>query len=132
VKIFVVQRGTIIEPGAFGMMMDERGWPFAVTLERTYENLRVKVPAGAYTCPRTKYLKGGYPTFEIPVPGHTRILLHVANVETELEGCIAVALKFGELKGRLAVLESRAGFERFMARAGDDDAIRLVVRDPRP
>jgi hypothetical protein len=124
---FTVQRVSIIEPGAFGVMKDERGWPFAVTLERTYDDLRVKIPAGTYVCTRTKYFKGGYPTFEIPVPGHDRILLHVANVETELEGCIAVALKFGELKGRLAVLESGAGFARFMARAGNAKQIQLSI-----
>jgi len=127
---FIVQRVSKVEPGCFGVMLDERGWPFAVTLERTYENLLVKIPSGTYVCTRTKYFKGGYPTYEIPVPGHDRILLHVANVETELEGCIAVALKFGELNGRLAVLESSKGFECFMSRAGDDATIVLIVRDP--
>lgn len=41
------------------------------------------------------------------VPGRSEILIHQANVASELLGCIALGLSSGQLKGKPAVLSSR-------------------------
>lgn len=102
------------EDGCFGVSLwDTR--PFAVTLERTFENLRTVIAAGQYWCERDFYHKGGYETFQILVPGHDRVLFHKLNVETESEACIGLAESFGQLDGRTAILDAKHGFEEFMA-----------------
>jgi hypothetical protein len=103
----------VLEMGCFGVL-SWYGRPFAVSLERTFENLRVVIPSGIRRCFRTIYIKGGYPTFEIEVPGHSRVLFHKGNREEDSEACVLVAESFGELRGRTAVLDSRGGFEEFM------------------
>jgi hypothetical protein len=103
----------VLEDGAFGVLLWDAK-PFAVSLERTFENLRVVIPSGIRRCFRTTYIKGGYPTFEIEVPGHQRVLFHKGNVEEDSEACVLVAESFGELAGRTAVLDSRGGFAEFM------------------
>jgi hypothetical protein len=114
--ILKLKRVSIIEPGAFGvLMLDEV--PFAVTLERTYGlygGQELKIAPGVYRCSMTIYYRGNYPTYEIHVPGHTRILFHKANLEEELDGCIAIGEQFGELNGKPAILQSGKGFEEFM------------------
>jgi uncharacterized protein DUF5675 len=103
----------LLNEGAFGVLK-WHGRPFAVSLERTFDNLRVVVPSGIHRCFRTFYIRGGYPTFEVEVPGHRRVLFHQGNVEDDSEACILVAESFGELSGRTAVLDSRGGFSEFM------------------
>jgi len=108
-----LKRISIIESGAFGVLLID-DVPIAVTLERTYENLSVKIPAGIHICKRTTYHKGGYETFEIEVQGHSRILFHKANTEIDLDGCVGIGEQFGELHGKPAILQSGAGFTEFM------------------
>lgn len=90
------------------------GRPFAVAVERTFDNLRTVLQDGVYKCHRDYYHKGGYPTFEIEVEGHDRVLLHKGNLETHSLGCVIVAESFGQINGLTAVLDSRGGFEEFM------------------
>jgi hypothetical protein len=104
---------SIIEPGAFGVLLIN-DIPIGVILMRTYESLAVKIPPGLYRCTRTKYFKGGYETFEIHVPGHSRILFHKANIEDDLDGCVGIGEQFGELHGKPAILQSGSGFAEFM------------------
>jgi len=126
---FKVKHVSIIDPGAFGAIMCD-GVPFAVTLERSYlegSNQVTKILPGTYSCKRTWYIKGGYWTFEIMVPGHTRILLHKANVEDELDGCIAIGEQYGYLNGHPAILQSGAGFNEFMQKAEGLNSLDLIV-----
>lgn len=90
------------------------GRPFAVTCERTFENLRVVVPYGISKCKRTTYLKGGYETFEIIVPGHSRVLFHRGNKEKDSEACVLVAESFSVIDGQTAIGDSKNGFAEFM------------------
>jgi hypothetical protein len=105
------------EEGAFGVLLDEGNYPFAVTLERTYSELFVKIPVGIHRCTPTIFHHGKpapYATYEIFIPNHSRILFHKANLETDLLGCVGVARRFGTLTGRHAVLDSASGFADFM------------------
>ena len=129
---FTLQRVAVGPEGAFGVLLAD-GLPFALTLERTYDaptGQSVKIPAGRLRCKRSVYYKGGYPTYEIEVPGHTRILFHKGNWETDSEGCVLVGESFTELSGRPALGDSKGGFSEFMQRAGDAPDFLLEVRDP--
>jgi hypothetical protein len=124
-----IKRVSIIDPGAFGVMLLD-DVPFAVTLERTYDlDARevVKIPPGIYRCTKTTYYKGDYPTYEIHVPGHSRILFHKANVETQLEGCIAIGEEFGVLYNKPAVLRSGRGFDEFMQKMSHLEYFDLTI-----
>ncbi len=123
--LFSIRRVASIPDGCFGVLL-HAGVPFAVTLERTYPQFPdhpngyqlVKIPPGRYRCLRTYFNRGQYPTYEITgVAGHSRLLFHRGNLETDSDGCVLVASKFGELKASPAVLESNAGFAEFMSRA---------------
>ncbi|HWP38960.1 MAG TPA: DUF5675 family protein [Gemmatimonadales bacterium] len=81
------------------------------------------IPAGLYTCRRTRWLKHDLETFEITeVPGRTRILFHPGNTVADTEGCILVGKDFGAVpvqdvgteRLRWAVLRSREAFREFM------------------
>ena len=62
--------------GAFGVLFQD-GLPFALTLEHTYADPRVKIPAGLYDCRSSYFHRGGYDAYEITgVAGHTRLLFH--------------------------------------------------------
>lgn len=103
------------------------GRPFAVTCERTFDDGRPVIGNGVYKCRRSVFHRGGYPTFEIIVPGHTRVLFHRGNVETESEACVLVAEAFSLLNGVTAVTDSRGGFREFMELAGNAAAFDLIV-----
>jgi hypothetical protein len=109
----------IRDDGCFSAMLWD-GRPFAVSVERTFEEgeakhgKRIVIPAGLALCKRSFYNKGGYPTFEIIVAGHTRVLFHKGNFEDNSEACVIVAESFGVLQGKTAVLDSKGGFNEFM------------------
>ena len=108
-----VKTVAVLDEGCFSVLLWD-GRPFAVSVERTFENNRCVIENGAYLCKRDFYHKGGYETFEIFVEGHDRILFHKGNAETDSEGCVLVAESFGVLKGQAAVLDSAGGFTEFM------------------
>jgi hypothetical protein len=116
------------EDGCFSAMLwDNR--PFAVSVERTFELLRTVIRNGKYTCKRTTRFEGDppYPTFEVIVPGHTRILFHKGNIEAHSLGCVLVAESFGMLDGVTSVMESNKGFDEFMSLAGSLDEFEMEV-----
>jgi hypothetical protein len=113
--------------GCFSVLLDSDGVPFAVTVERTFENFRPVIGNGVYSCHRDYYNKGGYPTFEIAVPGHTRVLFHKGNKETDSLACVIVAESFGMLNDAPAVLDSKGGFAEFMSKLEGDNIFYLEV-----
>lgn len=115
------------DDGCFSALLDFTGRPFAVTVEHTFDDGRPIIRNGRYLCKKPQYYKGWYPTFEILVEGHSRILFHKANRETDVIGCIGVAESFGMLGGLTAVLNSNAGFTEFWSLAKDVEEFYLVV-----
>ena len=101
------------DDGCFSALLWD-GRPFAVSVERTFENKRVVIGAGIHKCKRDFYHQGGYATFEIAVEGHTRVLFHKANKEVDVKGCVGVAESFSILDGVTAVGDSKHGFEELM------------------
>ncbi len=85
------------------------------TMERMSTGEHPRIPAGLYEMRLDTYHKGGYPAYQIIVPGRDRILVHIANLASELEGCIAPGKSLGYYLGKLAVLQSKLAFTKFMA-----------------
>lgn len=122
-------RVSVLAAGAFGVLLCD-GVPFAVTLEHTYgPDNHVKIPPGEYLCHRTKYHRGGYETFEIPVPGHSRILFHRANTEIDLDGCVGVAKTYGMFGDAPGVASSKVGFSEFMGLTEGHSTVKLTVKE---
>lgn len=92
------------------------------TLERPWaENApRVScIPAGRYPVrlfrsPARNRAVGGKVFLLENVPGRNMIEIHTANVASELEGCIAVGSKYGEIGGHPAVLFSQRTMVRIL------------------
>jgi hypothetical protein len=113
----------IREDGCFSVLLWE-GRPFAVSVERTFEpgeashGKQIVIPNGVHRCTATQYQKGGYATYEIHVPGHSRVLFHRGNHETDSLGCVIVGESFGVLNGQTAVLDSKGGFNELITLTG--------------
>jgi len=123
---FQLKRVAILNDGAFGVLL-HNGVPFAVTLERTYEGNTTKIGNGFHECSRSRYHKGGYDTYEIEVPGHSRILFHKGNTELHSDGCILVAESYAVMGDKPGIAFSAEGFNEFMKRAADAKAFTLEV-----
>lgn len=114
------------DDGCFAVLLwDDR--PFAVSVERTFADRKPIIHNGVYRCIRSFFHRGGYPTFEIMVPGHSRVLFHKGNVEDHSEGCIIVAESFGQLNGKTAVLDSKGGFGELWELTKHLDGFNMVV-----
>jgi len=127
---FELIRVAVLPEGAFGVLKHQ-GVPFAVTLEHTYSEdsrLSTKIPTGRWHCTPTWFNRGCYKTFELLVPGHSRLLFHRGNLEVDSDGCILVAEQFGLLQGTPGVLSSSNGFAEFMQLA-EGQQFDLEVRE---
>ena len=114
------------DDGCFSVLLWD-GRPFAVSVERTFENGKPVILNGTYACRRDYYHKGGYPTFEIHVPGHTRVLFHKGNKEVHSEACVIVAESFSVMDGVTAVSDSKGGFDEFMTLTAGLDEFQMEV-----
>ena len=134
--IVELKRTLIVDDGAFGMLIVDN-IPVCLTLERTFGIFnKVVIPTGKHPLRRDYYHSGGYPTFEVEVQGsgieegrtHTRVLLHAANYEDQLQGCIATGTKFMWMKGKRGIGASKSAHKDFMkAMEGIDNAILRVI-----
>lgn len=116
----------VLPEGCFSVLLWD-GIPFAVSVERTFDDERPVIGNGKFLCKKDYYHKGNYPTYQIIVEGHDRVLFHKGNVEENSEACICVAEKFGALNSEPAVLESKEGFGELMFLAGGIDSFGMEV-----
>ncbi len=135
-------RTEILPDGVFGQL---RG-PARTTLCTMEDDWRDNapriscIPSGVYVLQRTIYHKHNYETFEVTgVPGRSRILIHPANTEEDVEGCIGVGLRRGQVlvardedtgevnRVKMAVVASREAFTRLMGWLVDVDEAQLTV-----
>lgn len=116
------------DDGCYSVMLQD-GQPFAVTNERTFEDGKPVLKAGRYKCKKTIFHRGGYPTYEIIVEGHTRVLFHIGNKETDSVACVLVAENFAVARGVTMVGSSADGFKEFMSRAGGVEEFELEIED---
>ena len=116
--------------GTFGVLKNNEGIPFAITLERKWLN-NIKgtscIPDGSYTCKRIESPKFG-DTFEVTnVPNRSEILFHKGNLDDDSHGCILIGSEYGIVKSEPAIVASGAGFEEFMTLTKYVDTFELVV-----
>lgn len=114
--------------GAFGVIFDFAGKEFAVCLMRTFDpDNSTVLNKGTYECTKTTFHEGGYETFEIHVEGHTRVLFHKGNWETDSLGCVLLGEAFEELNGKDAIAQSGAAFAEFWSKYREFEKITLSV-----
>lgn len=99
------------------------------SMERRADGDHPRIPAGIHEIHLDTYHKGGYPAYEITVPGRTRILIHAANRARELLGCIAPGRSLGFLADELAVLGSREALKTLMASLKSEKDY-ITITDP--
>ena len=132
--------------GAFGMLMYRStpdAWvPICGTLERTYaKNLtrpedyiyETKIKDGLWHCSATQYHKGGYETYEVHIPHHTRILIHKGNWPTDSEGCILLGEMYTDFDAKRGIQDpalgqSGAAFKEFMDLSNGHDSFFIRVK----
>lgn len=134
-KHLTLERTDYLPTGVFGKLSDEDGdmKPALYTLEHAYPSdgttsFAAKIPPGSYACRRgihrLKNAGGVFETFEVEdVPGHSNILFHPGNTETDSEGCIL--LGGSRIEG--SILYSRAAFRAFMTFVAGEDEFELTV-----
>jgi hypothetical protein len=123
----------------YGHLLDVENRIVCCTVERPWLNNANDiscVPAGSYLCHRYFSPKHQRDVFMLgDVPGRTNIEIHIANLPTELLGCIALGLHFGEVTNKRGdhghgVLESEPAFDAFMALLAGEQVCRLTITDP--
>lgn len=100
------------------------------SMERQSTGDHPRIPAGFYEMRLDTYHKGGYPAYLLVVPGRDRILIHAANLMTELLGCIAPGKQLGYYLNQLAVLQSTRALTKFMEVMGGVAQDYMTIRDP--
>jgi hypothetical protein len=133
-----LKRSLISDDGAFGILI-VNNVPICLSLEKTFGIFnKVVIPPGNHPLKRGYYYSGGYPTFEVEVQGsgieegrtHTRVLLHAANYEDQLQGCIATGTKFMWMRGKRGVGSSKSAHGDFMKAMDGIDKATLRVMNP--
>lgn len=108
---YILKRNPSTTNGTFGILTNSDGKELCFTLELPWLNNEPNkscIPVGTYTViPHSSIVHPS--TWEITnVPGRNEILIHNANVASQLLGCIAVGDHIGKLDGMPAVLHSVA------------------------
>jgi hypothetical protein len=113
-------RTDYLATGIFGLLLSENTAYSWYTLEHAYDDgqggFKPKVPGGVYTCQRGSHQLLGmafpFETFEITnVPGHTNILFHVGNTNSDSAGCVLLG---AARQADIGILESRVAFQMFL------------------
>ena len=88
------------------------------------------IPPGAYGCILTLSPRFKRPLYLVgPVRGRSGIRVHPANLSSQLNGCIALGEKLGQLGGKKAVLLSAPAVRKLEEFFGGQ-SFALDVRDP--
>lgn len=126
----ILKRKTWLPTEVLGEFQNQSGDHLFDSLERCFEGLP-KIPAGEYTCIRFHSPHLGYEVFMLQnVPGHDHILIHIANYETDLNGCIGIGKDFSPMKnGEEMLTVSKVAFTEFMQMQAGLATFKLVVQD---
>lgn len=124
--MFELKTIAVIPAGCFSGFLF-RGVPFAVTLERTFDNDVPVIQNGVWRCKRDFYHAGGYPTFEIIVPGHSLVKFHKGNLERHSKACVLVGEQFAMFDAQPGIAQSGVGFDEFMRLAAGVNEFDLTV-----
>ena len=133
---FILKRTECGPFGQFGVLSSEDGSFACNTLEHAYpcgDEFSPKVPAGTYQCdlgPHQLSTGPQFQTYELQnVPGHSNILIHPGNTQSDSSGCILVGMTRGAISGVPAVLQSKVAFQKFIELTAGAPSIELEVID---
>ena len=124
-ELFELKTLAVIPAGGFSAFL-HNGMPFAVTLEHSFGD-KLVIGNGIWRCKRDFYHAGGYPTFEIIVPGHTLVKFHKGNLEKHSRACVLVGEQFAMFDGAPGIAQSGAGFDEFMRLTAGLSEFQLAV-----
>lgn len=99
--------------GTFGEILDDSGTHLCYTIERPYTRDHPCINLGTYTFNKYNSPTKGWVWLRDDVAandGRSEIELHIAQVYTQLLGCIGCGDSLGMLDGLPAVMHSRATF----------------------
>ena len=131
-KYFTLRRVVFNSHGTFGVLIDDEGIPFALTLENPWEGNKPNIsciPAHQYVCKRIKSPKFGH-TFEITnVEDRTHILFHKGNTSKDTHGCILIGEQFEYINGIPGIAHSGKGYDEFMKKLFGHGNLILKILD---
>ena len=119
------------EGGTYGEMLREDGSHVAYTCERS-ENDKTNpcIPENIYLLERYNSPKHGPNTWQfMDVSGRTYIQIHIANWPSQLLGCIALGVSFGDTpdESEHGVLSSGVAVGRFMKETENEKHIVVEI-----
>ena len=133
----LTRHGSIPGQGTFGTLLTN-GFSCA-TLEREWKNNDPDVsciPLGAYECSIYNSPKHGKVYLLKNVPNRSMIEIHVANVQQELLGCIALGTDYAAMatpatqgKVMFGIKGSQEAFNQFMTLMDGQDFLLSIERD---
>lgn len=130
-KILRIRRFWSRDDGTFGVLEDaEKNFPLAMTCEKKWQNNERGVsciPVGEYDVTLEDSPRFGKKMWRVQCSFREGILFHSANLSSELEGCIALGMQFGELNGKLAVLHSKIAQDFFERYLKGEEKFRLIL-----
>lgn len=108
----------------------EHAYPFIPDGSSASTTYKPKLPPGVYKCVRGMHRLESMPipfeTFEITgVVGHTNILYHVGNFNSDSSGCVLLGLS---RDSNLGIFKSRIAFQSFMELQKGIDTFTLTVQ----
>lgn len=134
----VLQRLETSDEGTFGKItVGDQTWHTGELPWRDNAAMISCIPPGTYPVVMAPSHRFGRDLYRLSdVPDRTAILIHPANfcgdrlcsLESELNGCIALGMTFGTLRGQKAVLASRKAVAQFEA-ALNREPFELEIRD---
>ena len=119
----LIRFGSIPGMGTFGKFVFD-GNPICFTIEREWLNNIHDIsciPIGNYICSLHESPHFGEVYKVVDVPNRSDILIHPANIQSELRGCIAPGMSLGYYQDHWAVMNSRVALEHFMHFLGGED-----------
>lgn len=137
----ILKRVLFTNDGVIGVLINGNR-PVCLTLEREWKDNEKGlscIPEGRYLCQRVDTPKHGITYQVLQVPNRNAILFHSGNTEADSQGCILVGQVFGELEAddpatgqnekQLAVLNSKAAFDDFMAVMEGRSTFALTIKN---
>jgi hypothetical protein len=113
-----------------GALIDPQNRLFCFTLEEPDKGNQRKIsciPTGTYKVVKHNSAKYQDVWRLLDVPNRDGILIHSGNTTNDIEGCILVGERFGMIKDKPAVLDSRAALSRL--RMAIPDGFNLTIKD---
>lgn len=132
----ILQRLDPTDHGTPGALVDDESREVCKTLElppRDNHPQTSCIPAGVYPCRRRWSPRHGMELFGVDeVPNRSDIEIHTANFSSQLLGCVAVGLGYGDIDGQWGITNSHDAFAKLMTRQAGVAEFTLDVRDPAP